>query len=104
MREEWRGFKGGHWLRDVNVRDFIQENYTPYDGNADFLADSTAGTDRLFPVRESPPLPPDPHKNEKRPMPGRFFYAIFCLCGRKKWGKLSTDGKNGVHSGKAIRQ
>ena len=48
MREEWRGFKGGHWLKDVNVRDFIQENYTPYEGNADFLVASTASTDKLW--------------------------------------------------------
>ena len=33
MRKEWRGFKGTHWLSEVNVRDFIQKNYTPYDGD-----------------------------------------------------------------------
>ena len=30
MRSEWRGFKGTHWLEDVNVRDFVQNNYTEY--------------------------------------------------------------------------
>ena len=32
MREEWRGFEVNHWQDDVNVRDFIQKNYTCYDG------------------------------------------------------------------------
>ena len=30
MREEWTGFKGSKWTDDVNVRQFIQDNYTPY--------------------------------------------------------------------------
>ena len=30
MREEWRGFRTGHWTDDINVRDFIQNNYTQY--------------------------------------------------------------------------
>lgn len=48
MRTEWRGFKGTHWLDDVNVRDFIQNNYTPYDGDASFLAGPTEATDKLW--------------------------------------------------------
>lgn len=48
MREEWRGFKGGHWLRDVNVRDFIQENYTAYDRDASFLSGPTEATNELW--------------------------------------------------------
>ncbi len=48
MREEWRGFKGTHWLDDVNVRDFIQNNYTPYEGNEDFLAGPTDATNTLW--------------------------------------------------------
>ncbi len=48
MREEWRGFKGGHWLRDVNVRDFIQENYTAYDGDVSFLSGPTEATNELW--------------------------------------------------------
>ena len=34
MREEWKGFTTGEWAKEVNVRDFIQKNYTPYDGDA----------------------------------------------------------------------
>ena len=44
MREEWTGFNGGAWEKEVNVRDFIQKNYTPYDGDASFLAGPTQNT------------------------------------------------------------
>ena len=46
--EAWRGFKGTHWTEDVNVRDFIQQNYTPYDGDEAFLAGPTEATDKLW--------------------------------------------------------
>ena len=48
MNEAWRGFKGTHWLDDVNVRDFIQNNYTPYDGDESFLEAPTEATDKLW--------------------------------------------------------
>jgi formate C-acetyltransferase len=48
MSEAWRGFKGTHWKTDVNVRDFIQNNYKPYDGDESFLAGPTEATDRLW--------------------------------------------------------
>lgn len=48
MKQEWRGFRGTNWTDEVDVRDFIQNNYTPYDGNADFLAGPTAATDKLW--------------------------------------------------------
>lgn len=48
MFEQWRGFKGTHWTDDVNVRDFIQNNYTSYDGDESFLAGSTEATDKLW--------------------------------------------------------
>lgn len=48
MFEQWRGFKGTHWTDDVNVRDFIQNNYTSYDGDESFLAGSTKATDKLW--------------------------------------------------------
>jgi len=34
----WEGFKGGAWQEGINVRDFIQNNYTPYEGDSSFLA------------------------------------------------------------------
>ena len=48
MKEAWRGFKGTHWTEDINVRDFIQNNYTPYDGDESFLADPTEATNKLW--------------------------------------------------------
>ncbi len=48
MREEWTGFNGGAWEKEVNVRDFIQKNYTPYDGDASFLAGPTQATKDLW--------------------------------------------------------
>ena len=48
MREEWRGFKTGHWVKDVNVRSFIQENYTVYNGDSSFLAGPTEATEKLW--------------------------------------------------------
>ena len=49
MAEAWRGFKkDGHWDVDVNVRNFIQTNYTPYDGDESFLEGPTEATDKLW--------------------------------------------------------
>ena len=48
MRSEWNGFVGGKWENEVNVRDFIQKNYTPYDGDAAFLAGPTQNTKDLW--------------------------------------------------------
>ena len=49
MREEWNGFKAGRlWQDEVNVREFIQLNYTPYDGDSKFLAGPTKATKELF--------------------------------------------------------
>ena len=48
MRQEWRNFRGSHWTDDVNVRDFIQNNYTQYDGDQSFLAGPTEATDKLW--------------------------------------------------------
>ncbi len=48
MNEAWRGFKGTHWLDEVDVRDFIQHNYAPYDGDESFLAGPTEATDKLW--------------------------------------------------------
>ncbi|MFI3176468.1 MAG: formate C-acetyltransferase [Eubacteriales bacterium] len=44
MRAEWNNFVGGQWTSEINVRDFIQKNYTPYDGDDSFLADATKNT------------------------------------------------------------
>ena len=48
MREEWRGFSGTKWLDEVNMREFIQANYTGYNGNEDFLVGPTKATNKLW--------------------------------------------------------
>ncbi|RKD34077.1 formate C-acetyltransferase [Lacrimispora algidixylanolytica] len=48
MRPEWKAFNGGAWEREVNVRDFIQKNYTPYDGDDSFLVGATDATKELW--------------------------------------------------------
>ncbi len=48
QREEWAGFVAGKWTKSVDVRDFIQKNYTPYEGNGDFLAPATDATKKLW--------------------------------------------------------
>ena len=46
--KEWEGFAGRKWKQQIDVRDFIQNNYTPYDGDESFLADATEATDKLW--------------------------------------------------------
>ena len=46
--EEWNNFNSGSWENEVNVRDFIQKNYTPYEGDSSFLADATEKTTKLW--------------------------------------------------------
>ena len=48
MKTEWRGFKGNLWQSEVNLRDFIQHNYTSYDGDESFLAEPTQATNTLW--------------------------------------------------------
>ena len=43
----WSGFAGRKWKEDVDVRDFIQKNYEPYDGDECFLANPTEATEKL---------------------------------------------------------
>ena len=46
--EQWAGFEGRNWKSSVDVRDFIQENYTPYEGDESFLEGPTEATDKLW--------------------------------------------------------
>lgn len=48
MREEWISFNKGKWTKEIDVRDFIQKNYTPYDGDDAFLAGPTKATETLW--------------------------------------------------------
>ncbi len=46
--KQWQGFKPGAWMDEINVRDFIQQNYTPYEGDGAFLAKATERTNSLM--------------------------------------------------------
>ena len=46
--EQWNGFQKGDWQKEINVRDFIQKNYTPYEGDSSFLAKTTESTKKLW--------------------------------------------------------
>ena len=48
MRTEWKDFVGGKWTEEIDVRDFIQKNYTPYDGDESFLCGPTEATKTLW--------------------------------------------------------
>ncbi len=48
FENEWEGFTAGKWCERIDVRDFIQKNYTPYDGDASFLAEPTEATTTLW--------------------------------------------------------
>ena len=48
MVQEWNGFVSGEWQREINVRDFIQKNYTPYEGDESFLEGATDATKKLW--------------------------------------------------------
>ena len=47
MANAWESFKSGIWETEINVRDFIQKNYTPYDGDGSFLTKATPRTTAL---------------------------------------------------------
>ncbi|HIW54234.1 MAG TPA: formate C-acetyltransferase [Candidatus Ruthenibacterium merdigallinarum] len=48
MRQEWTNFREGNWCREIDVRDFIQRNYTPYEGDESFLEGPTEATSALW--------------------------------------------------------
>ncbi len=50
--EAWKGFESGPWTEGINVRDFIQRNYTPYDGDSSFLSGPTEKTERVWDTLE----------------------------------------------------
>ncbi len=48
VKEQWKGFQGRLWREEINVRDFIQKNYKPYQGDESFLAGPTPATEKLW--------------------------------------------------------
>ena len=48
QKEQWNGFEGRLWKEEINVRDFVQNNYKPYDGDESFLEGPTEATNKLW--------------------------------------------------------
>lgn len=48
MKEQWKGFKGGNWCNRIDLRDFIHNNYTSYDGDSSFLMGTTKKTNKVW--------------------------------------------------------
>ena len=48
MKEEWNKFKEGTWCNEIDVKDFIHQNYVPYTGDESFLAGTTKKTDKVW--------------------------------------------------------
>ena len=48
MKEQWNDFKSGSWTKSIDVRNFIQTNYTAYEGDDSFLAGATEATTKLW--------------------------------------------------------
>lgn len=46
--DEWKNFNSGEWTNEINVRSFIQTNYTPYTGSSDFLANPTRKNKKIM--------------------------------------------------------
>ena len=46
--KQWENFNPGNWENEIDVRDFIQKNYTPYEGDSSFLANATKRTEKLW--------------------------------------------------------
>src|SRR5262245_59711961 len=46
--DAWRGFREGIWMGEIDVRDIIQQNYTPYEGDDEFLACATPRTEKIW--------------------------------------------------------
>ena len=99
-REEWKGFKTGRlWQDEVNVREFIQLNYTPFDGDSSFLAGPTDATNKLF--AELQRLQKEEHNKKSVGLDGKERSGVLDLdtdivtgITAHKPGYICEDGKN----------
>ena len=100
VREEWNGFKTGRlWQDEVNVREFIQLNYTPYEGDSSFLAGPTDATNKLF--AELQRLQKEEHNKKSTGLDGKERSGVLDLdtdivtgITAHKPGYICEDGKN----------
>ena len=99
-REEWKGFKTGRlWQDEVNVREFIQLNYTPFDGDSSFLAGPTDATNKVF--AELQRLQKEEHNKKSVGLDGKERSGVLDLdtdivtgITSHKPGYICEDGKN----------
>ena len=66
--EQWNDFEGRTWKEEVNVRDFIQKNYKPYDGDEKFLEDPTENTNKLWDMLQKLQKEENPEDMDQDPM------------------------------------
>ena len=100
QRDEWKGFKTGRlWQDEVNVREFIQLNYTPYEGDSSFLAGPTDATNKLF--AELQRLQKEEHNKKSTGLDGKERSGVLDLdtdivtgITAHKPGYICEDGKN----------
>ena len=96
MRQEWNTFKPGAWMKEINVRDFIQKNYTPYDGDESFLAGATERTKELGEAMKAGVITPAPFREGQRNPCSYCKYRSICRHDyeeRPKWRKLKKVSK-----------
>ena len=89
MKEQWSGFKSGKWCNEIDVRDFIQTNYKPYDGDESFLAGATEATDKLWGELQI-------LQKEERAKGGVLDMELVCRNGR---GYVSADENKRLYQG-----
>src|SRR5699024_11555742 len=85
--DAWLGFKGTDWKNEINVRDFIQHNYTPYEGDESFLAEATPATTELWEkvmegirIENATHAPVEDRKSTRlNSSHVSISYAVFCL-------------------------
>ena len=77
--KEWEGFAAGKWCDSIDVREFIQKNYSPYIGDESFLAEATPKTKRLFAKL------------------GAGYFAVNCAAGKKAFVSSLVNDFSAVH-------
>ena len=103
LRPEWEGFNPkGAWTSEVNVRDFIQANYTPYDGDESFLAGPTAATNKLF--AELQKLQKEEHDKVSVGLDGKERTGVLELETEKVTGLTAYDAAYICPEGKDLEQ
>ena len=103
FKKAWRGFQGAKWTDEVNVREFIQNNYTQYDGNEDFLAAPTEATEATTepPIELGVPDGLNPADTAPVPLPEQMvrMYALDDSVARQLMQKGEQTAQPDAESG-----